>query len=155
MIVTKWSVLTGASRKTIKRSFTTATIILLLYLTCFAYLDTYHIAIDRNIFTGENTIDSTHGFELSAPWVMVSRIDTRPMAVNIPSSARVLNRRLVQFVPAHWKEFVDMEGYEYWWWRNRYSWNFGHDEENKGIKDVFIGYAYSGVQHKFLREIKE
>lgn len=140
--------------KIVQRVILALAIIYTFYFLCFSYLDMHHVSINRNLLTGELMVDTVPGFEFSAPWVQVSRIDSRPMAINVPSSARTLNRKLVQFVPAHWKEFIALEGYEYWWWRNRWSFNSGHDDSNRGIKDIFTGYAYGTRRHPFIKEVQ-
>ena len=31
------------------------------------------------------------------------------------------------------KDFVQREGWNYYWWRNRFSINLGHDSESRGL----------------------
>jgi hypothetical protein len=62
---------------------------------------------------------------------------------------------LLSFDKYHWKEFVAAEGWRYWWWANRFSINFGYDEEYRGMRDILRGYAYSPKQYPFLVILEE
>lgn len=123
-------------------------------MSCVYYTDYHEIAITRNIFTGEMTLDSTSGFNISAPWVQASNIDIRPIRVCISSTTRNFNCRLVYFDKTHWKEFISLEGFRYYWWANRFSINFGYDEEYRGIKDVLRGYSFDPQIHNFIKVVE-
>lgn len=55
--------------------------LLIFYLAFFHFTDNYQVGIRYNIFTGEVSKDEHTGFHLSAPWVLVTRVDTRPHKV--------------------------------------------------------------------------
>ena len=63
--------------------------------------------------------------------------------------------KLIQFNPEYWREFVDVEGWRYYWLANRFSFNFGYEEEYRGMRDLMRGYAYSAKQYLFLNILKE
>ena len=135
--------------------FLVTSFILLSYLTCFHYTDYHTSAISRNLITGETSVDTVAGFNLTAPWVQVARIDTRPHRICITSSTRNFNCYLVEFVPSEYNELIELEGFRYYWWANRISFNFGHDEEYRGIRDIFRGYTFDDKPQPFLKITKE
>jgi len=71
------------------------------------------------------------------------------------SSGKVANAKLVQFDPEHWEEFVKVEGWRYYWWSNRISFNLGYREEYRGWRDVMRGYGYSAKKYPFIKVLEE
>jgi hypothetical protein len=45
---------------------------------------------------------------------------------------------------------VKTEGFYYYWWANRLSFNLGYDQEYRGVRDLMRGYAYSPHHYPFL-----
>lgn len=127
----------------------------LFYLLFIYYTDIHQIAIKRNFLTGETSIDTIHGFSISSPWTMVSRIDTRPQRICITSSTRNFNCMLVSFNKDGWEEFIQLEGFYYYWWANRFSFNMGYDDEYRGMKDLIRGYSFDENTRSFIRIEKE
>lgn len=127
----------------------------LFYMACVHFTDNYHIAVTWNRFTGEFTCDTAGGFHFTAPWVKVARIDTRPVRMCITSAGRGFNCKLVQFQPERWRTFVETEGFQYWWWANRLSFNGGYDDEYRGMKDLLRGYAYGIKQYPFVKTLRD
>jgi hypothetical protein len=124
----------------------------LFYLACLHYTEVSHVKIMRNVMTGE-ILPDTPGWNLTAPWVMASEIDLRPMRVCITSASKGFNCKLIQFDSNYWQEFVATQGYHYWWWANRFSFNSGYDEEYRGMKDLMRGYAFATNQYHFVIEV--
>lgn len=127
----------------------------LFLLFGFYFSSVYHIepnemGIGWNPFTGKLRGDTVSGFYISPPWDLVSNIDVRPKRVCITSTANSYSCLLVTFDKKYWKEFVDVEGFGYYWWRNRFSFNFGYREEYRGFKDVLRGYAFGNKKYKFI-----
>ncbi len=122
-----------------------------VYKTFIHHQDTYEIGIARNQFTGEISLIDKGGFHFNYPWVWVSIIDTRPLRVCISTTARAFKCRLVQFDKEHYKEFVQVEGWSYYWWSNRISFNYGYSEEYRGMKDILRGHAFGQQQYPFLK----
>lgn len=122
---------------------------LLFYLTCVHYTETAHVGIMRNRITGEMRLD-TPGWNISAPWVKVAGIDLRPMRVCVSTAGKGFNCKLVQFEKSAYQEFVETEGFYYYWWANRISFNIGYDEEYRGMRDLLRGYAYGVKQYRFV-----
>ena len=127
-----------------------------VFWLCFLnYTEPTELGIARNIITGQTWAQTKGGWHLTAPWTLVATIDTRPIKVSVDSAGRGYSARLVQFVPEFWEEFVETEGFRYWWWSNRLSFNFGYNEEHRGIRDIFRGYAYGQKQYPFLRVLTD
>ncbi len=126
----------------------------LFYLGCLNFVEPSEIGIARNFVSGDMWIEEGNGWNISAPGVLVSRIDMRPMRVGVPSAGHGFSAKLVQFDKEHWQEFVTTEGFYYYWWANRISFNWSY-ESYRGVKDIFRGYAYSVKQYPFLKIVEE
>lgn len=125
------------------------------YLACINYLEPTQVGVAWNWTSGELWLQDRGGFYVTPPWVMVSRIDTRPARVCVTSASRAFNCKLVQFNPSAYREFVAIEGFRYYWWANRVSFNFGYREEYRGVRDILRGYAYSVKRYSFVTILKE
>lgn len=139
-----------------KRVIAAAAFVLLVALPVSSvvhYTEPTQIGIMWNGATGEIKRD-TPGWNISPPWVLVAKVDTRPMRVCISTTGRGFNCKLVQFQPDAFREFVRVEGFRYYWWANRISFNSGYDEEYRGIKDIMRGFAYGAIHYSFA-EVKE
>jgi hypothetical protein len=80
--------------------------LLLIYLSSFNFLNMSEVSLNHNIIDGTVTCDTTRGMKLSAPWILVSVIDTRPIRVCIDCSCRNITCKLVYFNPKEYKIFV-------------------------------------------------
>ena len=141
-------------QKKIKTMIVVFMVMFLCYLFFFHYTEPTQIGVQRNLVTGEITLDIP-GANFTTPWVQVSKIDTRPVRVCVTSAGRGFNCRLVQFEPEHFKEFIKTEGFYYWWWANRISFNIGDDEQYRGIKNLMRGYGYGLKEYKFITVLEE
>lgn len=128
---------------------------LMVYLGCFNYTEPTEIGIARNMVSGSLWSQEGGGLHLTWPWVAVARIDTRPMRVSVQSTGRGFSAKLARFESSHWREFVDTEGFRYYWWGNRLSFNCGYDEEYRGMRDIMRGYAYGSRSYPFVVVLKE
>ena len=126
------------------------TIPIILWLFCFHWTAVHEIGIRRNLFTGTLSLDNQPGPELTYPWVQVSKIDTRPRRLCVECDCKNINCRLVSFNPQGWKEFVEREGFGYWWWSNRISFNSGSDKEYRGMDWILRGYVFDNQGYIFL-----
>ncbi len=129
-------------------------VLLLLRVNLLTYSGPTEIGIARNVLTGQ-TWPMPKGLRFKPPWVLVPHIDTRPMRVSVDSAGHGWSAKLVQFVPSEWESFVKTEGFYFWWWANRISFNSGYRDEHRGIKDIFRGYAYGVKQYPFLVVLKD
>jgi hypothetical protein len=68
-----------------------------------------------------------------------------------------MNCRLVQFQTDEWREVIKFEGFRYYWFYNRFSFNSGQ-ETYRGFKNLMLGHAYGQNKCscvKILQEIGE
>ena len=126
----------------------------IFYLVCLNYTEPTELGVARNMITGQMWAQNG-GWHLTAPWVRVARIDTRPIRVSVDSAGHGYSAKLVQFIPEEWESFVNIEGFRYWWWANRLSFNCGYHQEHRGMKDILRGYAYGAKKYPFFRIIAE
>lgn len=138
-------------RQTIPAGMVIGALLLLAYLSCFHYTPQHKIGIRWNEITGVASIDPHPGFFLTPPWVLVAKIETRPIRICITSRSRSVNCKLVRFVPENFEQLIAVEGWRYYWWDNRISFNWGHDEEYRGTRDLLRGHAYSVKQFGFIK----
>ncbi len=129
--------------------------IFLFYIGFVNHTEPTEIGIARNQVSGQMWIQEEGGIYITPPWVFVVVVDTRPVRVSVTSSGRGYSAKLVQFDKREWKEFVEVEGWRYYWWSNRLSFNFGYDQEYRGIKDLMRGYAYGAKRYPFIVVLQE
>jgi hypothetical protein len=130
-------------------------LILLFYLGFLNYTEPTQIGITWNVISGEMCAKENGGWHISPPWVWMVRIDARPMRVAITTGGHGYNAKLIQFNPKAWRDFISTEGWRYYWWSNRFSFNLGYHEEYRGFRDVMRGYAFSAKKYPFVTFINE
>lgn len=123
---------------------------LISYCLFINYLRTSEIGLARNFFSNRVWMQEKKGFNITLPWVQVARVDINPMRVSIDSGGKGYSAKLVQFDPRYWEDFVKTEGWRYYWWTNRLSFNWGYKEEHRGMKDILRGYAYDSREYPFV-----
>lgn len=129
----------------------------IIYLSCYHFTDQNEFGITYNFVSGELKHDGHDGHHFSYPWVLAVKIDTRPIKVCIASASRNMNCRLVQFQSDKWRELIKFEGFRYYWFYNRFSFNSGQ-ETYRGLKNLMLGHAYGQNKCscvKILQEIGE
>jgi len=126
----------------------------LFYLTSFHYTESYQVGISYNLFSGEIKKDDRTGYHITYPWVLVTRIDCRPIKVCIASATRNMNCRLVKFNPEKYMELMKFEGFSYYWWYNRFSFNSGQDTY-RGFNNLLLGHSYGDNRCSCVEIIKE
>ncbi len=141
--------------KWVKRPVLIVLAFLTFYLLFLNFVEPTHVGIARNFITGKTWLQDGNGWNLTAPWVYIPEIDARPIRVEVSSAGRGFSAKLVQFNKEYWQEFATTEGIYYYWWANRFSFNLGYDEEHRGIKDIFRGYAYSSKKYSFIKILEE
>jgi hypothetical protein len=112
------------------------------------------IGIARNRLNGKMWKQCA-GVHVSLPWVWVTTIDTRPVRVSVTTAGHGRSGMLVQFNPEAWEEFVQIEGWHWYWWYNRLSFNLGYREEYRGMRDILRGHAYGAKKYSFLKILEE
>ena len=124
----------------------------LVIISVFNRVDVNKVGIAKNHFTGVLYVQNP-GMHFRLPWVWVTQIPTNPIRVSIPTSGRGFSSRLVQFEPEHFQEFVQREGWRFYWWDNRFSFNFGNQEEYRGFRNIALGYAYADDEYPFFKRL--
>lgn len=128
-------------------------LLFVFYLACIHYTEPIEVGIRWNPFSGRIGIDQKHGIQFTSPFVLVTKIKTTPTRVCVTSASRSVNCRLVEFNPFYYKELLNTEGFRYYWWDNRISFNMGYKEEYRGVKDLLRGYAFGAQKYPFLETI--
>lgn len=131
------------------RVFRILGLVVLLYFFCLNYTEPTEVGIARNVVTGTMWLQEGGGWHITAPWVLVAVVDMRPMRVAVTSAGRGFSGKLIQFNQRYWREFVETEGFRYYWWANRFSFNSGYDEEYRGMRDILRGYAFGAKRYPF------
>lgn len=98
-------------------------------------------------------MDSTYGIKFSYPWIQVVRINRYPIKICLECDCRNIDCRLISFNSKGWKDFIDREGFQYFWFKNRYSINLT-EKEYRGIEYVLRGYAFDNKQYSFINKVK-
>lgn len=150
-----WEMIGGFIRtKFFKISSRVLAPIFLFYLGFLNHVEPGQVGLARNWFSGEMWIQGA-GWHMTWPWEWVARLDTRPMRVSVQSAGYGYSSKLVQFDPEYWEEFVSVEGWRYYWWANRLSFNFGYEEEYRGFRDIMRGHAYGTERYRFIKFLEE
>lgn len=127
----------------------------LFYILFLHHSEPTQASISLNYLNGELKLVPKAGWNISAPWVLVVKIDTRPMRVCVTSSGRGIDCKLIQFDSKAYQEFIEVEGFRYYWWANRLSFNFGYKEEYRGLRDILRGHAFGTKKYSFITKISE
>lgn len=128
--------------------------IILFYSAFYHYTDSYEFGITYNVFSGELKSDQHTGHHITMPWVLATKIDTRPQRVCITSATRNVDCRLVQFDTTQWRELIKFEGFRYYWWYNRFSFNSGQ-ETYRGVRNLFLGHAYGNSRCSCIKIVRQ
>jgi hypothetical protein len=131
-------------------------VLLLAVRTTVTYLEPGEAGITWNPFTGAIELQPHAGIYVTPPWVFQTTIDVRPQRVCLTSSAHAAaNCRLVQFDTRYYRDFIATEGWRWYWWSNRFSFNSGYHETYRGWRDVERGYAFAAQPYPFIHVLTE
>lgn len=124
----------------------------LAFISMVRYIEPGEAALTWRPISGEITMRDRPGWDISPPWAFVTVIDTRPQRLCLTSTAHSApNCRLAQFDTSQYRAFIAAEGWSWYWFRNRLSFNYGYDETYRGWRDVMRGYTFSQHQYPFIR----
>jgi hypothetical protein len=127
--------------------------ILVFWVFFFHYTPQGIATLDRNIFTGKVVLNKKLGMNFSMPWIQSTKIDLRPTKYCIECSCSNMVCVLVSFDEAGLVEFIQNEGWSYYWLRNRLSFNMGYKNEWRGWKSVIRGYSFDNEKDwKFIKK---
>lgn len=129
-------------------------VIFIIYLAFFNHVEPKEVGIVRNHLTGDTWVQHA-GWHITSPWTWVSVVPTHPVRVGVPTSGRGYSAKLVHFLPEHADEFLEREGWRWYWWDNRFSLNLGHEEEYRGFRNILLGYAYTSEHYPFVEILEE
>lgn len=139
-------------RSKIIKSLLIVSPILLFYLLFVNVVKIHECSLNYNFISGKIVVDTIPGIKINSPWVLVSNIDTRPIRVCVDCSCNNISCKLVSFNPHHYQDFIEKEGWSYYWWRNRVSFNSGNNREWRGMDNIIRGYAFDNKSYKFIKQ---
>jgi hypothetical protein len=113
----------------------------LFYVLMLNHISVNHVGVAYNSMNGELDVQTRVGWHLTSPFVRVSELSVMPMVVHIPSSAKVINTKIVRLKPDGVKDLVKLQGFDLFLGQNQ--------------QDYMMGYAFSGQQFSFLEIIQE
>lgn len=127
----------------------------LFWLLCLNHLAPNEFGVAYNSMNGEVSVQDEPGWHLTSPMVRVATIDTRPFQVCMGGS-RILNCKLIRFKKEGVKEFVRVQGFEYWSHPQQMCSNIGSEQQRcSGLAATLMGYAYTDPNVPFLEVIEE
>ncbi len=127
---------------------------LLVYFAFLNHVEPNEAGLARNHITGDIWVQHA-GWHSTSPWTWVARIKTNPIRVGVPTAGRGYSAKLIQFQPEYANDFLQQEGWRYYWWNNRVSFNLGNKDEYRGFKNIMLGYAYSKQKFPFIKILEE
>lgn len=111
------------------------------YIFCLNHVGVNEIGVAYNSVDGDVSVQEDSGWYYTSPMVSVCSISVAPMRVQIPSTARVINSKIIRFKKEGAIEFIRLQGHHYMM-----------DNE---LNNILLGYAYSGTTYPFLEVIQE
>lgn len=111
------------------------------YVHFLNHVSINEVGVAYDSSSGEVSTQDTPGWYLTGPLVLVTYVPTVPFQVTIPSSAKVINSKIVRFNISGLDEYIRLQGWEY---------QMGRD-----IKSSFLGYAFSGQKFPFMVIVQE
>lgn len=114
---------------------------LLFYILCLNHISVNHAGVAYNSLNGKLTVQSNAGWYITSPLVKVVSLNLLPVFVEIPSNAKVVNRKLVRLKLENILDFVKIQGFGY--------------ELNTGQNNIMMGYAFSGKEFSFIEIVQE
>jgi len=127
-----------------KLGITAGAAVLLLMGFWVAFLNHVHIneiGVAYNSWSGDVKVQENPGWYLTSPMVQVVALSTAAHQVSIPSSAVVINTKIVRFKKEGVQEFIRLQGFSY----------SLHDS----FDSILMGYAFSGKEYPFLEVMQE
>jgi hypothetical protein len=114
---------------------------LLYFIFCLNHVGVTDIGVAYNSLDGTVTVQGHPGWYRTSPFVRVAHLSLLPMRVTIPSSATIINSKIVRFKPEGAQDFIKRQGF---------SWELSTQQEN-----IMLGYAYSGQSFPFLEIVEQ
>lgn len=106
------------------------------WLHCVNHVHMNEIGVTYDMISGDLARQDQPGFYVTSPFVEVSYLSMLPFKVTIPSNAKVINTKIVQFNLDGLDEYLRIQG-----------WGYNLDQN---MDNAFLGYAFSGQSFPFL-----
>lgn len=114
----------------------------LFYFFCLNHVSINEIGVAYDSTTG-HVGKQEAGWHVTHPLVQTTTISTLPFKVEMfpnQSNLRVLNVKLIRFVPEHLDEFIRVNGFQY--------------IHSNGQAYIFAPYAFDGKKYSFIEIIQ-
>lgn len=116
-------------------------LLILSYALFLNHVGVNHVGVAFNTLNGELYVQQESGWYVTSPLVRVVELSTLPMAVHVPSDAKVINTKIVKLKGDGVINFVRLQGFGYY---------LKQSQEN-----IMMGYAFSGQDFSFLEVVQE
>ncbi len=117
------------------------TLVFTYYLAFLNHTDINEIGVAYDSMSGQITVQDKPGWYTTSPMVRVAYLSTLPMAVEIPSEAAVITKKIVRFKKEGLDDFIRLQGFGY--------------SMSSSLANTLLGYAYSGREWPFLEVMQE
>jgi hypothetical protein len=113
----------------------------LFYIFCLNHITVNHAGVVYNSLNGSLSVQSNAGWYVTSPFVKVVNLDLLPMCVEIPSSAKVINKKFIRLKVENILDFVKLQGFSY--------------DLSTSQRTIMMGYAFSGKHFPFIELVQE
>jgi hypothetical protein len=137
-----------------KKTYTIAAIIggvLLIGVTLFYFLCLNHVSpnefgVTYNQIGGEVKLQPHPGWYVTSPLVRATTLPSIPFRVTFNTDAKIVNVRIVRFVPDKIHEFIELQGFQYY-----------HDQGtvNSTLNAIVAGYVFSAKTNSFIQIVEQ
>ena len=118
-----------------------AVVALGFYTLCLNHIEVNEIGVTYNAWNGNVSVQDHPGWYTTSPFVKVVALSTLPHRVMIPSSAVIINTKIVRFKKEGVHEFIRMQGFSY--------------TLSQSLENILMGYAFSNKEYPFLEVMQE
>jgi hypothetical protein len=113
----------------------------LFWFFCVNHVGVNHVGVAFNMVNGNLTVQSNSGFYVTSPLTRAMSLSTLPMKVHVPSSAKVINTKVVKLKTENILDFVRLQGFSL--------------QISPCLENILMGYAFSGQKFSFLEIVQE
>lgn len=113
----------------------------LFWIFCLNHVGVNHVGVAFNTGNGDLSVQTNSGWYITSPLVRVVELDTLPMIVHVPSSAKVINTKVVKLKADKVLDFVRLQGFDM--------------SLGQSLPNILMGYAFSGQSYTFLEIVQQ
>lgn len=136
-----------------KTKYTIAAIIvsvLLIGVTLFFFLCLNHVSpnefgVTYNQLGGEVKIQPHPGWYYTSPFVRATTLPSVPFRIELYTDAKIVNVRVVRFIPEKIKDFIALQGFQYYY-------NGGRSGD---LNNIVAGYVFGGKTNSFIQIVDQ